>query len=69
MFGQQNPQQTTGGLFGAAPQLGQTTGGFSFGAGSSTTAASSAPASGFSFSAPTQPGQPCKLKNAEDFCF
>ena len=56
MFGQQNQQKTTGGLFGAAPQLGQGTGGFTFGAAAgSSTASSSAPsAGGFSFSAPTQ---------------
>ena len=65
MFGQQNQQQTTAGVFGAAPQLGQSTGGFSFGAGSGTGAASSAPTSGFSFSAPTQ--QPCKVNIEEEF--
>lgn len=55
MFGQQNPQQTSGGLFGAAPQLGQSTGGFTFGAATgSNTTASSTPAVGFSFSAPIQ---------------
>ena len=64
MFGQQNQQQTTAGVFGAAPQLGQSTGGFSFGAGSGTGAASSAPASGFSFSAPTQP---CKVNIEQEF--
>lgn len=65
MFGQQNQQQTTAGLFGAAPQLGQSTGGFSFGAGSGTGAASSAPTSGFSFAAPTQ--QQCKVNITEEF--
>ena len=54
MFGQQNQQQTSGSLFGATPQLGQNTGGFTFGAatGSGSTASSTAP--GFSFSGPTQ---------------
>ena len=53
MFGQNNQQQSSGGIFGAAPQLGQSTGGFSFGAGLSSGATSSAPSSGgFSFSAP-----------------
>lgn len=55
MFGQQNQQQTPGGLFGARPQLGQSTGGFSFGAPTVAGAASSAPATGgFTFSAATQ---------------
>ena len=53
MFGQNNQQQSTGGTFGAAPQLGQGTGGFSFGAGSSGGATSAAPSTGgFTFSAP-----------------
>lgn len=55
MFGQQNQQQTPAGLFGATPQLGQSTGGFSFGAPTVAGAASSAPATGgFTFSAATQ---------------
>lgn len=61
MFGQQKQQQTTGGLFGAAPQLGQSTGSFTFGAGTSTGAASSAPSGGFSLPAQTQ--QPGKLNS------
>lgn len=57
MFGQNNQQQSTGGIFGAAPQLGQSTGGFSFGAGSSGGATSSAPSTGgFTFSAPASTG-------------
>lgn len=58
MFGQQKQQQTPGTIFGQTPQLSQRTGGFTFGAGTSTGAASSAP-SGFTFgSAPTQqPGK------------
>lgn len=61
MFGQQNQQQTPGGLFGARPQLGQSTGGFSFGAATATAAAGSAPATGgFTFSAATQ--QPGKFR-------
>jgi len=52
MFGQPNQQQPSGSLFGTTSQLGQTTGGFTFG----STSTSSAPSvgSGFSFPAPTQ---------------
>ena len=53
MFGQQNQQQTSGNVFGAAPQFGQSTGGFSFGTGSNTGAAASS-TGGFSFSTTTQ---------------
>ena len=48
MFGQQNHQQASGSLFGAASQLGQTSGGFTFG-GSATSSAPSV--GGFTFSA------------------
>ena len=48
MFGQPNQQQTSGSLFGATSQLGQTSGGFTFG----SSATSSAPSvGGFTFSA------------------
>lgn len=55
MFGQQKQQQTPGSLFGATPQLGQNTGGFTFGTGTATGAGGSAPsAGGFNFPAPGQ---------------
>ena len=58
MFGQQNQQQSSGGLFGAAPQLGQSTGGFTFnaatGTGSTAGAGSTARSTGFGFAASTQ---------------
>ena len=53
MFGQPNQQQPSGGLFGTTSQLGQTTGGFTFGAAAGSGGTSSAP-TGFNFSASTQ---------------
>ena len=48
MFGQPNQQQPSGGLFGTTSQLGQTSGGFTFG----SSGTSSAPSVGaFNFSA------------------
>lgn len=55
MFGQPNQQQTSTNLFGIAPQLGQSTGGFTFGAAAGSSSTSSTPAvGGFNFSAQTQ---------------
>ena len=56
MFGQQNQQNKPVGIFGATPQLGQNTGGFSFGTPAGSTAASSSTSSsgGFAFAAPSQ---------------
>lgn len=56
MFGQQNQQNKPVGIFGATSQLGQNTGGFSFGATAGSTAASSSTSSsgGFAFAAPSQ---------------
>ena len=55
MFGQPNQQQTSTNLFGTAPQLGQSTGGFTFGAAAGSSSTSSTPAvGGFNFSAQTQ---------------
>jgi len=48
MFGQQQP---SGGLFGATSQLGQTSGGFTFGSSNTSSTPSSG---GFNFSASTQ---------------
>jgi len=54
MFGQQNQQQTSGSLFGTTPQLGQSTGGFTFGAATGSSSTSSTPSvGGFNFSAST----------------
>ena len=67
MFGQQNQQQSSSGLFGAAPQLGQSTGGFTFGAatGTGSTAGSTAPSTGFGFAAPTQQSGEKNIKYCE----
>lgn len=56
MFGQQNQQNKPVGIFGATPQLGQNTGGFSFGTPAGSTAASTSTSSsgGFAFAAPSQ---------------
>ena len=52
MVGQPNQQQPSGGLFGTASQLGQSTGGFTFGAAAGSSGTSSTPsAAGFSFPA------------------
>ena len=54
MFGQPNQQQTSGGLFGSTSQLGQSAGGFTFGAATGSNSTSSTPSvGGFNFSAPT----------------
>lgn len=58
MFGQSNQQQPSGGLFGTTSQLGQTTGGFTFG--SSSTSSAPTVGAGFNFlatsAATQQPG-------------